>query len=693
MILVQYRRLKETIAATVLVALASAGVSFGQEAAAGARPVSGLIPAAMGIRTDKQGNSWNIETNGTIGRIGSTMVNSGLVLSVNDETFASFQPMMSRDGNEFVLRGRPIESIPGLQVQRRIKLITSPISGAGALSGDDAGGGLRFAEIFYNGSTDPISFTVGLTTNFSGNYKHFLSDRGTSEPVILGEGESGIIVLPGASQSTKAFLFSLADAGSAIKPTISAQNRYGLTFRYQVNLAPGETGVILHRVAQVMIPGNFDRRTLLRLFSPYALSHSDTVLDSQWDRFVLNVSSDRVGLNEHFPIAGFEALEMEPAESDTLAVGGTTRLPGTASSPGVVITTPFGDAEVALDSIAAITGGKFAGGGKERLYLRDGQILSGSISAPDFVFKQKSGTEMVIEIAKLDRLVLAAKPVAEPKTARTLLETFGGDRLLLNKLKGIEIKGITPWGVVPIPLDQITSLHPDVSSPGYRVHLLDGSELRVFPGEDHLPLEIDRLGSVEIPQSIVRSLVTEQHNENAIPFEPEAGKSAVQLSGYQKVIGSVGNSEIVLVSDQVPITTPSAEIRRLTQTPQGVGTAGVLSAKKPTFRLERWDGGIVEGTFSSGVFSVSVEEVALSIPAQDVEMIEMPLPALNDENTAKIKELVELLGNSSWAERERATLELGAFGYLAGSVLRRERQQTDDVEVARRIDRVLKELD
>ena len=692
MILASYRRLKEAITVGVISASMGGSAAFCQEAASVEGSAPGLVPAAMGIRTDKQGNSWNIESNGTIGRIGSTMVNSGLVLTVNDETFSSFQPMMSRDGNEFVLRGRAIDSIPGLQLQRRIKLITSQTSAKGGPSGDDTGGGLRFAEIFYNSSTDPISFTVGLTTNFSGNYKHFLSDRGTSEPVILGDGESGIIVLPGASQSTKAFLFSLADAGSAIKPTISAQNRYGLTFRYRVNLAPGETGVILHRVSQVMIPGNFDRRTLLRLFSPYSLSHSDTVLDSQWDRFVVNMSSDRIGLDDHFPIPGFDDLDLEPTESDTLAAGGNTRLPGTASSPGVVITTPYGEAEVALADIAAITGGKFAGGGNERLYLRDGQVLSGSISAPDFVFKQKSGTDMVIEIDKLDRLVLAAKPEVETKGARTLLETFGGDRLLLENIKGVSIQGITPWGMVPISLSKVTRLYPDTAAPGYRVQLVDGSEMRIFPGSDQLELEIARLGSVAIPVSVVRSLVTEQRNVDAIPFEPVAGNSAIQLSGYQKIVGTVGNSEIVLVSDHVPIATLATEVRRLVQTARRSGGSGVLSSMNPTFRLERWDGGIVEGAFKNGVLSVSAMNVSMSIPVQDVEVIDMPLPSLNAENTAKINALVELLGNPSWAERERATVELGAFGYLAGSVLRRERRETDDVEVARRIDRVLKNL-
>jgi hypothetical protein len=100
-----------------------------------------LLPAALGIRSDKVGNSWNIESNGTIGRIGSTMVNSGLALSVDGEKFVSYQPLMTPDGKEFVLTGRPMASIPGLRVQRRIRL-------------SEESGTLRYAEFFYNGSTD-----------------------------------------------------------------------------------------------------------------------------------------------------------------------------------------------------------------------------------------------------------------------------------------------------------------------------------------------------------------------------------------------------------------------------------------------------------------------------------------------------------------------------------------------------------
>ena len=245
-------------AAPVSMAKPTAAPVSGDATAAGAKAPGDLIPAAFGIWTDRAGSSWSVEAAGNIGRIGSSMVNGGLALLVNEEKFSPYQPMMTPDGKEMVIQGLPLESIPGLQMQRRVRLLGES-------------GGLRYAEFFHNGSADPMTLSIGLTTNFSGNFKTFLSDRGRSEPRLLTPAEAGVVVLPGSSQSSRAFLFTLAGGAAGERPTISSQNRYGLTFRYRLDLAPGETSVILHHVAQVVIPQNFDRRTLADLSRPHQL--------------------------------------------------------------------------------------------------------------------------------------------------------------------------------------------------------------------------------------------------------------------------------------------------------------------------------------------------------------------------------------------------------------------------------------
>ena len=99
-----------------------------------------LLPAAMGVRIDKSGNSWDIAADGSIGRVGSTMVNHGLALELNGQEVDSFQPLMTRDGREVVVFGKPMPHLPSVEVQRRVKLV-------------DEFGALRYVELFYNGSS------------------------------------------------------------------------------------------------------------------------------------------------------------------------------------------------------------------------------------------------------------------------------------------------------------------------------------------------------------------------------------------------------------------------------------------------------------------------------------------------------------------------------------------------------------
>ena len=110
-----------------------------------------LVPASMGVRTDKAGNSWDIAADGSIGRVGSNMVNHGLALEINGQDLVPFQPLMTPDGAEVVVFGQALADLPGVEVQRRVRLL-----------GD--AGVLRYVEFFYNGSSrevvlDAVSYT------------------------------------------------------------------------------------------------------------------------------------------------------------------------------------------------------------------------------------------------------------------------------------------------------------------------------------------------------------------------------------------------------------------------------------------------------------------------------------------------------------------------------------------------------
>lgn len=633
---------------------------------------AGLVPASFGIWTDRAGSSWSVEAAGNIGRIGSTMVNSGLALLVDEERFASYRPMMTADGKELVLQGLPLDPLPGLQVQRRVRLLDEP-------------GGLRYAELFHNGSADPMTLSVGLATNFSGNFKTFLSDRGRSEPLLLGPSESGVVVLPGASQSSRAFLFTLAGTAGGERPTVSSQNRYGLTFRYRLDLAPGETGVIVHHVAQVAIPQTFDRGTLQRLGAPYALDRLSGALDPDWRPFVAN-ASESVDLSPQAALEsiGLASLGIVPGTADTLAIGEGTRLVGRAEGESFTLTSSLGEMNIPLDQLAAVSGGKHRGDGRVRLYLRDGQILSGKVAVEGFGFVPANGSRIALDPATLDRLVFAATPGAKvwPAGADALVETHEGDLVRAEAATAPLLNLATPWGVLPVSLKDLVWLHPlPGDAPGYRVELKDGTRCEGHPDAETVPFVAAGFGEKALPVPHLKRVFTQaawsRREEGGAPV---VGAS-IRLAGDQILQGRVGDATLSLLSEGTLLETPMVEIRRIERLAE--------TASPARFRVERWDGGTLVGSLSRDFLSVQVADQAWRILPRDIAGIEFAPPELTAETIARIDSLVANLASPDWTTREKATRELGAFGYLARPVLRRELAGATDPEVERRLERIL----
>lgn len=639
-----------------------------------------LVPAAFGIWTDRAGSSWSVEASGNLSRIGSTMVNSGLALLLDEEKFTPQAPLMTRDGKELVINGAPLPAHPGLRVQRRVRILEEP-------------GGLRYVELFHNDSADPVRLSVGLTTSFSGNFKTFLSDRGRSEPLLLGPSETGVMVLPGASQSSRAFLFTLAGAEGGEKATISSQNRYGLTFRYPMNLGPGESAAIVHHVAQIVVPQSFDRRTLLDLCRPYSLERLRPGFDPAWAGVVVN-AEEPAGFSARsvFGSGGWRTLGLVPGSTDLLAAGEGTRLPGKVEGGPVKLISVCGLAEFPLDRIAAIAGSKVAGPGRSRVYLRDGQVLSGALEAPGLAFLPTGGSRIVIDPATLDRLVLAEAGGESgwPENFLALIETRDGDRIGVSA--GGEIPNLslaTPWGVMTIPFDQLVWLAPaDDGMPGFRVELRNGTRVSGLLDGTELTVPTPEAASVAIPASRLKYLLTRAGVEQAPGETIVPAGTSVDLAGGETLVGAVSDTTLSIQAEGGAIETALGEVRRLTRldpsTPLPAG-----ESDQARFRLERWDGGTITGTTRIEALSIEVGGRTWQVPMREIVAIDFASPTLNAEMLAKIEALVRNLASPDWATRETATRELGAFGYLARTVLQRELAAASDPEVERRLERIL----
>jgi hypothetical protein len=169
-------------------------------------------------------------------------------------------------------------------------------------------------------------------------------------------------------------------------------------------------------------------------------------------------------------------------------------------------------------------------------------------------------------------------------------------------------------------------------------------------------------------------------------------EAVIRAAGGQVIVGSIGNTTLPLVSEGLLIETPTSKIRQIRRVEGTALSSGGMPEKSPHFEIERWDGGVLSGLIRLDELSMKVGGRNWKIPLEDIEKIDTPWPLPDRESLEAIEKLISLLGSSEWTVREKATRELGAFGYLARPVLQRELATSGDLEVSRRLERILSNL-
>lgn len=657
-------------------------------AGAGGVKAERLVPAAMGIRTDKQGNSWNVEQNGNLGRVGSNMmVNSGLNLYINNQQFYTYQPMMTADGKEYVLHNRQSSNLMGLQVMRRIRLL-------------DKEGVVRYLEVLTNATSNPLTVNLSLRTNFSGNYKSYITNEGASNVVMLGARESGVLVTSGSSQINRAFIFSLCSEKSALKPSISSQNKYGLNFQYNVSIAPGQTVILNHAVTQVPLPNSFDRKTMRRLFRPVALERLQSAVPASLRKFVINyrgnLSPGGVSLMAGTSVEG---LGVDRSSRDTLALGEKTRLLGTATCSSLSIKTVYGEAEIPFEKVAALVGGNRGRRDVSRVYLRDGQVFTGDVKAQGLRLVMAGGGNMNLNVRNLDRLVLR-KNENEGKwglDVAAMLETYGGDRLSVKDGQGMNFTGMTSWGDLDFSLDDIVWLAPqEDEAVGHYVEFKNGARNFVYLAGDQMMVDSAVFGKQGLKMHEIRAVVTrtsmkrsEAESALGMDEEPVILETYLKVGGDQRVIGKVTNSTLKVLTHAETVEVATGEIRRMKNASNDIGASG---SGEPMFQLELWGGGVISGYLAENFLSVRVRGKDWRVPLRDVRELVTPVPRLSETARQDLSSLIRKLGSVEWQIREKATEDLIGFGFLAKTILEQEHQTNTDPEVRRRIEQVLARL-
>ncbi len=645
-----------------------------------------LVPAGYGSRTDKKGNVWNFQQNGVLGRAGNSMLNTGLSLRINNQNFYNYQPMMTSDGKEYVLQHSHPQQMMGLQVSRRIRFYENE-------------GVARYLEVISNPGGHDITISLDLQSSFSGNYKTYISDRGNEKPTTLDPKESSLIVMPSSTNYTKSFVFSLCSPKSVLKPSLSNQNQYSLSFHFNITVPAGQTVCVMHAVAQVPKPDKLDSKTLAKHFKSVSLNRFLKALPTEYRGVLANYSSGSgFGGLALLASTSVEGLGVERAKQDVLAMGEKTRLLGKASCGKLQVTSTYGEVEIPFEQVAALVGGDRGRSEGGRVFLRDGQVFSGKIQADSLRFVMPSGARMNLDVRSLDRLVRSRTPEEgkwDPK-AGALLETFSGERLSLAGSEEVFLSCVTPWGAMDFSLDEVLWISPPEEEPvGHFIELKDGSRFFAFLAGPPLKLRSRLFGECLVKPQEIRALITRSQAEKSGQEEERMIEDLMQqphllLAGGQRLVGQISAPSLNIITNSEILEAAPEAVRLMHNMSEEVEAS---FEDTPPFQIELWGGGVVLGYIREPVIPVQVRGREWRIPIQDVVSVISPQPRISDTARASIARLIRELGDDDWRIRENAMEELREYGYLAKSLLVDALRVSNDAEVKRRLEQLVNAIE
>jgi hypothetical protein len=393
-----------------------------------------------------------------------------------------------------------------------------------------------------------------------------------------------------------------------------------------------------------------------------------------------------------------EQLGVDRARNDVLAIGPQTRLLGTASCGDLKIITDFGEAEIPFEKVAALIGARFGSGRVSRLLLRDGQALSGVVTASDLRFVMPSGAKLNLEMENLDRLVRGKKD-GEGEWAEgisAVLETVKGDRISLMGSDDIAFHGATPWGAIRFTLDDILWIAPpEDEAIGYQIEFKDGSRFFAFLAGDEVNIRTSLFGDRKMHPREIRAIVTDAariraREKDRAQMLPAPAQPHVALAGGQKVIGRINGEVIRVIAGAELIELPPDTIRLMRALD---GYDGGPSLEGPEFQIELWGGGSIVGNIKDSLIPIQVRQELWQVPIGDIVELVSPQPRIPDAARLEISRLIRELGNEKWEKREEATEQLAEYGFMAKSLLNDAFIATTDAEVRRRIEKLLNSLE
>ncbi len=311
------------------------------------------------------------------------------------------------------------------------------------------------------------------------------------------------------------------------------------------------------------------------------------------------------------------ALGIERDQEDTYWMNANSVLGGEAQGAPLTVESRFGRFEAPLDEVAAVQGG--GGRGRmPRVFLRDGNVLPGQVTLPDWKIVGARGWTIQIQPDTLEALVLRERPEDGVTDGRpSVLVRLSSEEVLPLRWPEEETLSLTtPWGPLETPLGDIRAFwHLRAPAPACRLWLKDGSRLTVFPSPREVTAESARLGTLTVAVTDVAAFwqpgvdlpAADEEPEEITDFSGVEAPSACLLKGQNLVAATLDGDTLVLLTGATETRVATAEITEIQR-------AEDSSDAQPVFQLALAGGASFQGVLRGETVALKTNSASWQVP-------------------------------------------------------------------------------
>ncbi|MFN0125524.1 MAG: hypothetical protein ACKV19_02430 [Verrucomicrobiales bacterium] len=571
------------------------------------------VPRRFPRFTDANGCRWGLESDGSVVLSGGSvhpnlsLFKRAVSLNVDGQPFAAAQATASPDQSLVRLTGTAGKT----GVVRDVWV-------------DRQRGGVRHADTFLNPSDQALSLTVRYLYHFDQPVPAIhRSDGAPLAEGASGTRETSLAFIQTQPEGMTSALVIAGDPKSKISPQWRAKpNSEQHSLEWKLEVPAQGAATLLHWVVQrpTLAPealketiGDFFRGGRLQRprldapaiaalvnFSDRGLSATDTAAESSQPGSLL-FGLERLS----------EKLGIEPGESDVYYMNAKSLLEGETSGGPLALVSRFGPLTVPLAEVAAVQGG--GGRGRwPRVFFRDGHVLSGSVTLPDWKISGAKGWAITLNPDTLEALVLRAGAHAPPPgdAPNFLVQLNSGDTLPLRLNPEDSLPFITPWGPLESPAGEITSLwRLRQPAPATRLALRDGTRLTVLPGARDLSARSARLGQISLQATDISALwppaadapdpeASEEEVTSLDDLEDSPSPRAL-LQGSSAVVATLATPSLSLYTGGTETELSTAELQSLERAEGGTETS-------PLFTVTLTSGATFQGAIRGNALALQV---------------------------------------------------------------------------------------